>query len=128
LVQQLAEVNTQIDAVTDDAKRDKLVAISPPDWTHLFRYLRALHLDAGEPSSRKVAASSGGMISHTTVSMVLAGARVPSWKSLLVIGNELGADEDALKRIWVHCQMQVATPDEGAPASLLAGTIRATRK
>jgi hypothetical protein len=124
LVQQLAEVNDQIDAVTDDAKRDKLVAISPPDWRQLFNYLRQLHLDAGEPSSRKVAESSGGMISHTTVSKVLAGTRAPSWKSLLVIGKVLGADEVALEQIWLSCQMRPATPEEGFPTSSLAGRSR----
>jgi hypothetical protein len=123
LMQQLDEVNAQIDAVTDDAKRNKLVAVSPPDWAHLFRYLRELHLDAGEPSSRKVAESSGGMISHTTVSKVLAGTRAPSWKSLLVIGKVLGADEVALEQIWLSCQMRPAATGEGSPTSLLAGTI-----
>lgn len=60
------------------------------------------------------------MVSHTTVSEALRGTRVPSWKTLRVIGNELGADEDALKRIWVDCQMQTTTPGEGEPESLLA--------
>lgn len=117
LVQQLAEVNAQIDAVTDDAQRDKLVPISSADWKQLFNYLRELHRDAGEPSSRKVAESSGGMISHTTVSKVLAGTRVPSWKSLLVIGKTLGADEVALKQIWLTCQMCPAVPGEAPPTA-----------
>jgi len=69
-----------------------------------------------------VAAGSGGMVSHTTVSEALRGARVPSWKTLWVIGKELGADEATLKQIWVRCQMQASVPEEGPPTPLLAGS------
>lgn len=112
LMQRLAEVNAEIDKVTDGPARQELVDVSPPDWSALVSYLRELHRDAGEPSARKVAEGSGGMVSHTTVSEVLRGTRAPSWKTLWVIGKELGADEATLKRIWLHCQMRNHTPKE----------------
>jgi DNA-binding transcriptional MerR regulator len=119
LMQRLAEVNAEIDEVTDGSAQEQLVDVSPPDWGELINYLRELHLEAGKPSARKVAEGSGRMVSHTTVSEVLRGARVPSWKSLWVIGKQLGADEDTLKGIWLHCQIRL--PEEGGPTSLLAG-------
>jgi hypothetical protein len=120
-MQRLAEVNAEIDEVTDGSAQEKLVDVSPPDWGQLISYLRELHLEAGKPSARKVAEGSGRMVSHTTVSEVLRGTRVPSWKSLWVIGKQLGADKDTLKGIWLHCQVRL--PEEGGPTSLLAGTI-----
>lgn len=123
LVQRLAEVNAEIDAITDDAQEDQLIALSSPDYDQLFKYLRELRRNARNPSSRKIAEASGGMISHTTVSKVLACTRAPSWKSLLVVGKALGADEATLKQIWLSCQVRPAVPEEAPPTSLLAGTL-----
>lgn len=109
---QLARVNAQIDEATDGHTQQGPIHVSPPDWSPLVSYLRELHTDVGKTSARKIAENSGGMVSHTTVSEVLRGTRMPSWKLLRVIGRELGADDATLKRIWVNCQVQPAVPEE----------------
>lgn len=117
LMQRLTEVNAEIDEVIDGPARQELVDISPPDWSALVSYLRGLHVDAGKPSARKVAEGSGGMVSHTTVSEALRGARMPSWRLLWAMGKELGADKAVLKRIWLDCQVCPAVPEEAPPTS-----------
>lgn len=112
LMRRLAEVNTEIDQLTDGPAWQEPVDVAPPDWSALVSYLRELHSDAAKPSARKVAEGSGRRVSHTTVSETLRGTRVPSWKTLWVIGKELGADEATLKRIWLDCQIRDRTPKE----------------
>ena len=83
---------------------------------HLLRpALRALHVRAGEPSTRVIARGIGS-ISHTTVSQTLRGDRVPSWPIFSKIVLQLGGDEDEFRDLWAAAR-HAGTPAEGLPAS-----------
>lgn len=67
----------------------------------LIEALRALHLRAGRPSARAMAAAIGN-VSHTTVAEALNGKRVPSWPIMQSIVGHLGGDEAAIHALWVE--------------------------
>lgn len=79
--------------------------VNPPVRA-LFSALRALHVRAGEPSSRAIARGAGGL-SHTTVHGALRGARVPSWPVLAKLVKALDGDEEEFRELWA------ATRDAG---------------
>lgn len=62
--------------------------------------LRALHAQAGNPSTRVIARAVGN-ISHTTVSEMLNGTRVSSWDLVRQVGRFFGADEEELYKLWM---------------------------
>jgi tetratricopeptide (TPR) repeat protein len=67
----------------------------------LFRELRQLHRQAGEPSSRQLARDLGrGVLSHTTINAVLRCARVPRWRSLEMVAGALGGDIELFRDLW----------------------------
>ena len=82
--------------------------------------LRALHVRAGEPSTRVIARGIGS-ISHTTVSQTLRGDRVPSWPIFSKIVLQLGGDEDEFRDLWAAARhagaRHAGTLAEGLPAS-----------
>lgn len=61
--------------------------------------LRALHVAAGKPSTRKMATEIGN-ISHTTVADVLKGSRVPSWRITEDVCRYLGGDVEEIRILW----------------------------
>ncbi|MEV4142665.1 hypothetical protein AB0J40_03300 [Amycolatopsis sp. NPDC049691] len=61
--------------------------------------LRKLHLRAGKPSTRKIAAAVGD-VSHTTVNEMLRGSRVPAWEFVKKVGLYLDGDEQELWALW----------------------------
>lgn len=69
--------------------------------TRAFRQaLRSLHLQAGKPSMRTIAAGIGE-ISHTTVHDTINGTRVPSWSNAERIVRYLGGDEAEFRELWI---------------------------
>src|SRR5262245_11807104 len=73
----------------------------PGPITDLFDRLNRLHLNAGEPSLRRIVAGIGrGVISYSTVYNVLSGPRVPAWSFLRLIVTELGGDPAEFQRLW----------------------------
>jgi hypothetical protein len=88
---------------------------------HLLRAaLRALHVRAGQPSTRVIARGIGS-ISHTTVSQTLRGDRVPSWPLLSKIVLGLGGDEDEFRDLWAATR-HAGAPTEGLPAPAESST------
>lgn len=69
--------------------------------------LRALHQEAGAPSSRTIAAEAGG-VSHSTVAAALREDRVPSWPVLQKIVGQLGGDVERFRDLWLLAQGQGA--------------------
>src|SRR5438045_2075470 len=65
----------------------------------LVAALQALHLQAGRPSARAIAAAVGN-VSHTTVAEALSGKRIPSWPILQRIINHLDGDESEILTLW----------------------------
>ncbi len=74
----------------------------PPPPQQFADLLAELHTAAGRPSSRKVAAAAGGLLSHTTVAALLSGGYLhqPSWSSVSAIVTALGGDPDTVLPIW----------------------------
>ena len=71
-----------------------------PDGVRAFREsLHDLHVKAGEPSSRAIAADVGRM-SHTTVNQALRGPGVPSWRVTEHIVTYLKGDVDQFRALW----------------------------
>ncbi|MFF1608811.1 helix-turn-helix domain-containing protein [Amycolatopsis sp. NPDC058278] len=73
--------------------------------------LRELHLLAGKPSSRKIAQAVGG-VSHTTVSELLRGARVPAWDIVEKVCRFLSGNLEEVRSLWVATQRISAKRDE----------------
>jgi len=80
-------------------------AVGDQALNEMFVALRALQLQAGEPSTRDIA----GAIhySHTTVAQVLGGSKCPKWPTLLAVVTHLGGDQDEFKRLWVAARSPV---------------------
>lgn len=78
------------------------------DAQPLFAELRELHLWAGEPSTRALAAmireTPGQAASHTTVADMLNGRRVPSLPMLERIVRALGGDSAHFRELWMQAQ------------------------
>jgi flagellar motility protein MotE (MotC chaperone) len=74
----------------------------PGPITELFDRLNALHLRAGEPGVRQIAAGIGrGVISHATVHAVFRGPRLPKWGQLELIVEQLRGDVEEFRELWV---------------------------
>jgi hypothetical protein len=82
----------------------------------LFSELRKLHVLAGEPGSREVATSIGG-VSHTTVNNAIRGKTMPSWPVLSKIVKELGGDEALFRGLWA------AVREEGVAVESLPSPV-----
>lgn len=71
----------------------------------IFDQLREVHVAAGAPSTRALAASimegGGGKVSHTTVHGVLSGTIAPSWPVLEQVVNALGGDIERFRQLWI---------------------------
>jgi hypothetical protein len=63
--------------------------------------LRELHLHAGKPSTRWIARSTGGKISHDTVHRMLTGTHLPSWVSLELVVRALNGDVETFRALWI---------------------------
>jgi tetratricopeptide (TPR) repeat protein len=84
--------------------------------THLFDRLHELHLNAGEPSLRRIVAGIGrGEVSLSTVYNTLAGPRVPAWGFLELIVARLGGDPEEFRSLWSAARLAERGP---APASV----------
>jgi DNA-binding XRE family transcriptional regulator len=74
-----------------------------PAARSFFTALRDLHLRAGKPSSRQIAQDVEG-VSHTTVSAVLRGSRLPSWPIAAKLVESLGGNVEQVRELWVAAQ------------------------
>jgi S1-C subfamily serine protease/tetratricopeptide (TPR) repeat protein len=74
-------------------------ALAESPQMRLLVELRKLHRDAGAPTFRSMARSLSS-VSHTTVSEIFSGKRLPSWKILADVVRLLGGDEDAIRALW----------------------------
>ncbi|MEV6527754.1 GPP34 family phosphoprotein [Longispora sp. NPDC051575] len=84
----------------------------------LFAALRDLHLRAGEPSTRTIAAACGrGVISHNTVHKVLVGPRLPRLEQLLTVVAQLCGDAQVFRELWIAARQAEGgrTPEEAPP-------------
>jgi replicative DNA helicase len=66
--------------------------------------LARLHRNAGEPSLRDIERLTGKAISHTTVSKILRGGRLPRWGPLELIVEALGGDTASFKALWIEAR------------------------
>jgi hypothetical protein len=62
------------------------------------------HDAAGRPSLRAVSVPAG--VSHTTVSDLLNGSRIPSWPYFSRIAATLGADAGTARELWLRATPQ----------------------
>ena len=62
--------------------------------------LRALHVRAGQPSSRDMAKGIGG-VSHTTLNAAIRGTSIPSWVITEKVVEYLGGDVETFRDLWV---------------------------
>jgi len=79
-----------------------------PDATLLSETLRSLWLRKGGTSTRKLARRIGEVtgepVSHTTVSVALAGRRVVSWPVIERMVKVLGGDIEEFRALWMEAQ------------------------
>jgi hypothetical protein len=75
------------------------------DSLPIFDQLHELHVAAGAPSSRALAAGitegQGGKASHTTVNGILGGTIAPSWPMLEQMVRFLGGDVAHFRELWI---------------------------
>lgn len=69
----------------------------------LAEALRALHAQAGAPSTRALARQIG-TVSHTTIADTLAGRRTPSWSVVVALVRVLNGDEEEFKQLWLEAR------------------------
>ncbi|MFF2542125.1 tetratricopeptide repeat protein [Kitasatospora sp. NPDC058063] len=86
--------------------------------------LRELHLNAGEPSTRRIAAGTAGAVSHSTVHQALTGRRLPRWGALELIVEALGGDPEEFRAAWKSARLQEDRPEEPADRAMPAGSRR----
>lgn len=80
----------------------KRTTTPPGPISLLFDRLHQLHLQAGEPALRQIAAGLGpGVVSHATVHNAFAGPRVPKWGYLELIVEELGGSIEEFRMLWL---------------------------
>src|SRR5689334_2120631 len=72
--------------------------IPEPTLAEFVADLRQLRREAGQPSLRKM--SEKGHYSHTALSSVLSGTRLPSEELTLAFVRSCGGDEDAWRACW----------------------------
>jgi hypothetical protein len=73
--------------------------------------LRRLHIQAGEPSVRAMAASIGD-VSHSTIQVALRGTGLPRWPILEKIVRSLDGDVGFFRSLWLDAR---GSQDESAP-------------
>lgn len=71
-----------------------------PEVEELMTALQDLHVRAGGPSTRSIAAALGN-VSHTTVALALKGPRPPAWWVCAGLVTHLGGDEETFRALWV---------------------------
>src|SRR5580700_919157 len=99
----------------------------PGPVTDLFERLDRLHLAAGRPSMREIAARVGrGRISSSTVHNVFRKARVPRWSFLEEIVGALHGDTAAFAVLW-QAAWQAQNQAESARAPGAPGAYGASR-
>lgn len=82
-----------------------------PETERLAIILRALRLQAGQPSLRSVAADSG--VSHTTVHELLGGHRtIRDWERVEKVGRALGMSRDQERALFAAWQLTRHPPEE----------------
>lgn len=86
--------------------------------------LRELHLNAGEPSTRRIAARTAGAVSHSTVHQALAGKRLPRWGALELIVEALGGEAEEFRAAWKSARLQEGRPEEFADPAVSPGSRR----
>ena len=84
----------------------------------LFEALHELHHRAGWPSLRDMAREVG--CSHTTVSVVFSGPRVPRWGVLELIVEALGGDTEEFHRLWLAASGASGRPPAEAAEAKVA--------
>lgn len=67
----------------------------------LRQRIQRLYRQAGEPSTRVLAARLGRAVSHTTVSAVLRCRRNPRWGQLELVVEALGGDPESIRPLWI---------------------------
>jgi tetratricopeptide (TPR) repeat protein len=73
----------------------------PGPIADLFDRLHELHLAAGLPSMREIAAGIGrGVISSSTIHNMFRGSRVPRWGFLELVVEELHGDPAEFRALW----------------------------
>jgi hypothetical protein len=78
--------------------------------------LRRLHRRDGEPSTREIARRAGrGVISHTTVAVVLRCARTPKWGQLELVVEALRGDPTEFHSLWVAAR---DAEDDSGPTAM----------
>ncbi|WP_439658620.1 WD40 repeat domain-containing protein [Lentzea sp. HUAS TT2] len=96
-------------------------ATPPGPISDLFDRLHELHLRAGEPGLRQIAADLGiGVVSHATVHNVFRGPRVPKWGYLDLIVEVLGGDSAEFHALWLAAR-QVERRLSSSTAAVAAG-------
>ncbi|MEU2748663.1 hypothetical protein ABZ613_20815 [Streptomyces collinus] len=81
--------------------------------------LRDLHLHAGEPSMRAIAARTSGVVSHSTVHQTLSGKRIPRWGALELIVEALEGDPKEFHSLWKDLRMQTRQAPEGSTSKIV---------
>ena len=96
--------------------------IPPGPVTELFDRLDDLHLAAGRPSMREIAARAGrGRISSSTVHNVFRNSRVPRWSFLEIIVSTLKGDTAEFLILW-QAAWQAENTSEAPRSGLPDGT------
>jgi HEAT repeat protein len=100
------------------------------DPLETLRYrLQRLHLTSGKPSTRAIARTTHGAISHTTVSYVLRCDKSPKWGQLELVVEALGGNVEEFRAIWVAVEdMDRRMPSEPPDAVGRDGELRAVEQ
>ncbi|MBV9384128.1 MAG: tetratricopeptide repeat protein [Streptosporangiaceae bacterium] len=97
-------------------KRDPM---PPGPISELFDRLHELHLSAGLPSMREIAAGIGrGVISSSTIHNMFRGSRVPRWSFLELVVEQLHGDPAEFLALWqaaVVAEEAIGMPGESPP-------------
>src|SRR5256885_15599274 len=109
--QNQADELSVLDAAQNTASRtdsSSAVPESADSLEQLRLQLHAVHIMAGEPSSRTIAELAGqGSISHTTVNAVLRSERVLRWQYVEAVVNALGGNVEMFKDLWRAARRQM---------------------
>lgn len=91
---------------------------TPEPIDELTRALNTLWIAAGRPSTRVVAESTGGVVSHSTVYAALQGRKAPRWPSVSAIVRALGGDVKTIEPLWsaAYVHLQEHRPHPAKPA------------
>lgn len=75
-------------------------------WEDYLAALTRWRAEAGQPSSRRVAAMIGPGISHTTVNNTFNGRRLPSRATSRAILTTLGCPPDVADDLWTEARLE----------------------